>query len=411
MKFGTDGIRGRYGTVITEAVAFAVGSAAVRTLGPWVAVARDTRPSGPALEEAVVQGIVAAGGFAVRFGVMPTPALSRVLAGHASYHAGILITASHNPAPDNGLKVVDGAGHKLGAAVQAAFEAALPSHVAREGGNQRTDPTAASLYVNAMTTRYHRALEGRRVVLDAGNGAGHEIAARVLEGVGAKVEVVDQGLGARINDGCGALHPGFVRPRVGGADAGIALDGDGDRVALVTPEGAVLDGDALLWLLARPPRVVGTVMTNLGLERALAGRGITLERTPVGDAEVAARMKQTGALVGGEPSGHLLFADGGPTADGVEVAIRALAGGPLAPRLAGYTPSFQAHAQVARTERTAVDRPEIRAAVSALEAEGARVVVRPSGTEPVIRIMVEHLSPDVARAGLDRLRALLEAAP
>ncbi len=408
MKFGTDGLRGRYGQDMTEAVAFQVGSAAVRTLGPWIAVARDTRPSGPALEAAVVRGIVAAGGFAVRWGIMPTPALSRVLSEHASFHGGVMVTASHNPAPDNGLKVVDGVGHKLGSAAQALFERALDHHVDAPGGNERDDPTAVDLYVTLMGARYPRALAGYRVVLDAGNGAAHVVGPRVLAAVGATVTVVDRGIGARINDGCGALHPEYVTPRLRGADLGIALDGDGDRVALVTPGGRSLDGDALLWLLARPPCVVGTVMTNLGLERALAGRGIPLERTPVGDAEVAARMVHRGAEVGGEPSGHILFHDGGPTADGLEVAIRVLAGGPLEPRLVGYAPAFQAHTKVPAKAAGRLQDADVVHAIAEIEAGGARTVVRASGTEPVVRIMVEHAEPPVARAGLDRLRSLLE---
>lgn len=407
MKFRTDGIRGRYGGEITTAVAYALGQAVVRILGPWVALARDTRPSGPPLVEALTGGVVDAGGFAVDWGVLPTPALSRGLSARDAYHAGIMVTASHNPAQDNGLKVLDGRGCKLDGATRTAIEAVWGQPSSKPDGQARPDHTTGELYRQAFSTRWPHGLVGRTLVLDCGNGAAGGLAESVLEAMGARVRRVDPGDGAHINDRCGALFPSAVAAAMGDADLGISLDGDGDRVALVTPAGRILDGDALLWLLAEPPVVVGTVMSNLGLERGLASRGIRLERTNVGDSEVADGMRRTQARVGGEPSGHILFADGNPTADGLEAAVRVLVGGPIEPRLQGYSPTTPIHRTVPRPGE--FDLRPLLAVIETLKAEGARVVVRRSGTEPVVRIMVEH--PDVATAevGADTLAALLLA--
>lgn len=402
-RFGTDGIRGRYGREVTEDVARAVGGAVVDALGPWVAIARDTRPSGPALEAALVEGIVRAGGYAVPYGLLPTPALSVVVAEHAAFDAAVMLTASHNPAADNGLKVLGPDGGKIGARTRAAVEAGLGGVPARPGGQARANHGGARSYLGWSVARHGHALAGLHLVVDAANGAAATLAPAVLRALGARVDSLGGADGARINDGCGALHPAALvaAVRAAGADAGVALDGDGDRLALVTGDGRVLDGDALLWLLAEGEVVVGTVMSNLGLERGLAARGIRFVRTAVGDAEVAEGMAATGARVGGEPSGHVLLAGGAPTADALDVAVRALAGGPLGPRLAGYTPSVQHHRTLPRGEVGSLDR--VPTLVADAEAEGARVVVRPSGTEPVVRVMVEHADSARGAALVDGL--------
>jgi len=392
-RFGTDGIRGRYGREVTEAVARAVGGAVVHALGPRVAVARDTRPSGPALEEALVEGIVGAGGSAVSYGVLPTPALSVLAAVHGSYDAAIMLTASHNPAVDNGLKVMGPDGGKLAAAGRAAVEAGLAGVPLRPGGQARADGTGSATYLDWAWARHGRALAGLHLVVDAANGAGAELAPTVLRALGARVDVLGGADGRLINDRCGALHPEALRAAVqaSGADAGVALDGDGDRLVLVDADGRTLDGDALLWLLAEGEVVVGTVMSNLGLERGLGGRGIRLVRTAVGDAEVAAGMQSTGARVGGEPSGHVLLAGGAPTADALDVAIAVLAKGPIGPRLAGYAPSAQHHRTLPRAD--VPDLGRVPALVARAAAAGGRAVIRPSGTEPIVRVMVEHPDP------------------
>lgn len=417
MRFGTDGIRGRAGEEVTVDLALRLGAAVARVLGPRVAVASDGRPSGPMLEAAVVAGVAGAGGVARRLGVLPSPALSWAVA-RGEQDAGVMVTASHNPAPDNGLKVFlhDGTkpGAELRAGIERALEAAPPAGLP---GRVESDHEAGEAYVRRLVDALGagasgegRWLRGRSVVVDTANGAATGLAARVLVALGARVWALGDGDGAGINAGCGALHPEGLAAAVVAreADAGIALDGDGDRGVLVDRDGRVLDGDALLWLGAAegvdPPVVVGTVMSNLGLERGLAERGLRLERTPVGDAEVTAGMRATGARLGGEPSGHLLYAGGPPTADGLYSTLRALRGGPLGPRLAGYRPTSQAHATL---PRAGVELDRAVATAAALVEEGARVVVRPSGTEPVVRVMVEHADPAVARAGVKRLARAL----
>jgi phosphoglucosamine mutase len=259
-------------------------------------------------------------------------------------------------------------------------------------------------------------LAGNRVVIDTANGAGTLHASRVLEALGAEVVAIGDGEGDRINEGCGALHPEAMveAVRTHGAIAGIGLDGDGDRIAVCDATGRVLDGDAILWLCATDPTrdvgdvVVGTVMTNGGLEEALAARGIRMVRTPVGDTHVAEEMRRIGAKLGGEPSGHILFADGLPTADGLLAGLRALHPDPatLSERLAGLTLHPQVHAAV----KVGRDRiPRCEAEIASLRQAGARVIVRGSGTEPVVRVMVEYPDLQVAAAGRDRLVALLEA--
>lgn len=417
MRFGTDGVRGRAGETVTATGAMALGAAVVEALGPRVAVAGDPRPSSPMLVAAVAAGVAAAGGEAVDLGTLPSPALSWHVA-RFGFDAGVMVTASHNPAADNGLKVFGADGSKPDAATRAALEARLAApRLSGPPGRVRRDADAGAAYVEALLAAVGggRWLKAHTIVLDTANGASTGLAARVLGALGARVWAMGDGPGDRINDGVGALHPEALAARVVevGADAGIALDGDGDRGALVDAHGRVLDGDALLWLAAggavEPPAVVGTVMTNLGLEHALGGLGVRLLRTAVGDAEVAEGMRRIGARLGGEPSGHLLFADGPPTADGLYACLRALRPGvrTLADRLSGYVPATQAHGTV---PGGALPPGRIDAAVAGLERAGARVVVRPSGTEPVVRVMVEHVDPAVARAGLDSLLSLLTGA-
>ncbi len=405
--FGTDGLRGRANVVITPQVAMAVGNALVLALGPRIAVARDTRPSSPMLYAATVAGICAAGGEAVELGVLPTPGVSALVPA-LGLDGGVMITASHNPPEDNGLKAVNHAGRKLEGALLRRVEALLaaPLSLASAPGGVSRVPDTHARYVRAVLAALPpgRWLEGRTLVLDTANGAGIGFGATVLAELGAEVIVQGDGSGP-INVGCGAMFPAALADAVRAhhADAGIALDGDADRGVLVTGAGEVLDGDSLLWLCAKPPVAVGTIMTNGALDAAFAERGIQLIRTAVGDAHVAAGLLESGACVGAEPSGHVLFADGLPTADGLLAALRAVYPDPrtLSARLEGFRRFAQAQAAV----KVSADRiPAIEADMAALTTAGARVVVRPSGTEPVVRLLVEHPDADVARAGLDRLR-------
>lgn len=429
--FGTDGIRGRVGVEITTELSFAVGHAAVEVLGSVVYVGRDTRPSGPDLEDAVVAGVVAAGGAAVRLGVVPTPALAWIMAVEGA-DAAVMITASHNPARDNGLKVFGRGGAKPGAAVRRRIEEAM-----RRGtlgsvahGSERLHPDPAAVYLGLVDDALRASggvtsprpggvlpLSGRRLVVDAGNGAGHDLAPGMVERLGGEGIRVGDGDGARINDGCGALHPERLAAvvREVSADGGLALDGDGDRVVVVDATGRVLEGDALLWVAARrlwpdastgpePREVVGTVMTNAGLEVALGGLRVRLRRTPVGDENVTAAMIEDGARLGGEPSGHLMIAGGPPSADGLYVALRLLLPEPrqLVRDVAGYHPYVQVHRTVPLVDRSRFVAPV--ASIARAEALGARVVVRPSGTEPIVRVLVEHANADCATEGAEGIR-------
>lgn len=417
IRFGTDGLRGRVNRDITPEIAMSLGNALVRTLapldgGPRIAVARDTRPSGPMLEAACIAGICAAGGEAVRLGVLPTSGVSALVVRHG-FDGGIMVTASHNPASDNGLKSVDSTGRKIVGDTLLRLESMLggPLLHADSPGGVRSLPEAGDDYVRAVLDAVPRGrwLAGSTLVLDTANGACVGLAARVLSALGARVLSIGDGTGDRINDGCGALHPAWMAAavRAHGASCGIALDGDGDRVTLADASGRILDGDAILWLGASGEVVVGTVMTNGGLEASLAERGIRLLRTAVGDSNVAIEMRATGATVGGEPSGHVLFSDGLPTADGLLAGLRALYPGPetLAKRL----DRLHLYPQEQAAVRAAPDRiRRCEAASSTLRAAGARVIVRASGTEPVVRVLVEHRDRATAREGLSRLVGLLE---
>lgn len=432
-SFGTDGIRGvggqppldrptaaALGRVLVRAVFEAVGDPGLQR--PRVVVARDTRLSGPLLRDGLVAGVAAEGGVAVDVGILPTPGLSALLdRGWGEW--GVMITASHNPAADNGLKVLRGDGRKPSPQEQSRLEAALHRVLAASGApvTTRSSPEpetpAVEVYLDAVLACLPPGswLAGRHVVLDAAHGAGFQTLPALLERLGARVTRTGcTPDGARINDDCGVLHPGRLveRVRAVGADAGIALDGDGDRGLVVGGRGRVLTGDEMIFLLARPPAVVGTVMTGGGLEAALAAQGIGLLRTDVGDRFVDAAVREHGLLVGGEPSGHVCLADGLPTADGALAALRVLAGGfHLEERLATCETWPQSLESIRVAHRVDLDTDpdvaRIRAeAVLHLGPQG-RVLLRYSGTEPVLRIFVEARDPAAVQAVGAELRGSL----
>lgn len=422
MKFGTDGIRGPVGAAIDGVVAWRVGHGLGRHLGGGaVAVGRDTRPSGPALAQAVIAGLRAAGVDAIDCGVLPTPALAAVVRAHR-LAGGVMVTASHNLADDNGLKVLGAGGDKADVDTRAAIEGELAERYQPVApgprGALRPAPT-----LDAWDPLAGVALRGVRIVLDAANGAAHGLGADRLRAAGASVTVLGTGEGRAINARCGALHPEAMVQAMTDADVGIALDGDGDRLALAvrTDTGVrVLDGDAVLHVLGQDVpaggAVVGTVMSNLALEQGLGARGVRFVRTAVGDAEVWAAMEAHDARIGGEPSGHLMFRGGAsdPVGScGLATAARVLALGldVVRARLAAWSPATQRAVAVPRLALrpalVAADAAGIADAVApivqALTASGARVVVRPSGTEPIVRVMVEHVDPAAAAEGCDAL--------
>lgn len=383
MRFGTDGVRGPAGLWPLDAEGVSrVGRAVAETAPGPVVVAWDTRASSPALSEALIAGLRRGGATALRAGILPTPALS-VAVPALGAAAGVMITASHNPWMDNGVKVVgpDGAKVTDEAALEAAINAELPDAPQAGQVQDLLDPLS---WWRARLPAVD--LRGCHILLDCANGAASRAAPAALAAMGARLTVIAaEPDGRNINAGCGALHP---PTDLGDADLAICLDGDGDRLSLVLPgpDGArILDGDDLLWLLAgEAPTlpVIGTQMSNGGLEAALGGR---LIRVAVGDKHVHEGMIRAGAAIGGEPSGHLLFHDGLPSACGLTTALRVLRGGlPLGPRLSGWSrwPSARRDLRV-RADLSALVTP------GQAEAAGCRVLVRLSGTEALTRVLVE----------------------
>ena len=430
--FGTDGIRGVANTPpVTVETAVALGRALARQTTDRsyarIVVGRDTRASGAMLEAALVAGIASAGGTAWRLGVLPTPAVARLaVAWEASY--GVVISASHNPFADNGLKLFRPDGFKLTDAEEEQIEAQMQDalnarNVFRgEPGQVRELPDAVERYAEEVAAAFPESfrLDGLRVVLDCANGASHLSAPRILAAAGADVlAIAAEPDGRNINEGCGALHPELVAAAVRehGADLGMALDGDGDRVVLVDEHGDVLDGDQMMLICAtqmlragtlRGETLVTTSMSNLGLEIAIREAGGRVVRTDVGDRYVVAEMRRGGFNFGGEQSGHLVFLDRATTGDGTLAALCVLeamkaVGLPLSAlarrmtRLPQTLVSFPVREKPPFESLDAVSRAISRAETTL--GDDGRVVVRYSGTEPKVRVMVEGRD----RAEIDQL--------
>ncbi len=416
--FGTDGVRGRVGThPMTAEFALRLAGSAARVLSPGggrVLVGKDTRLSGYMFESALEAGFVAAGVDVLLAGPLPTPGIAFMVQ-RLNCDFGAVISASHNPFDDNGIKFFDRTGAKLADELEEAIESKLdePALTLESGALGRATRVDAerTLYQAfcASTLPTGMTLKGMKIVIDCANGAAYKVAPRVLSDVGA--EIVPIGCspnGRNINDGCGSTSPGLLKLTVSGvhADAGIALDGDGDRVVMVDHLGRTLDGDQLLYVLARARLaagdlkgpVVGTVMTNLGLEVALGDLGVPFLRAAVGDRNVLQLLRTHGGSLGGETSGHLLCLDKTTTGDGLIVALQVLAvmkatGKSLAELAAGMQkfPQQLVNVKVARRFDAGAD-PTIAAAIARIEealGKRGRVVLRASGTEPVIRVMVE----------------------
>ncbi len=392
--FGTDGVRGIVGETLTADLVERLGAAATMWAGRGrVLVGRDTRGSGPELEEAFARGVASAGGTAVLGGILPTPAVALL-----SQDLGAVISASHNPPEYNGIKLFDRHGHKLADADEVAIEALLDVP-ATNGGSVERDDTAAAGYVDHLLERFGADLTGLRVAVDCANGAFSAIAPSVFEQLGATVTAVaDAPDGGNINDGCGATDLSLLTDvvRAGGLDLGVAFDGDGDRMLAVDEEGAPIDGDQILAVLALArgvDQVVVTVMTNMGFQRLMAERGVRVHVTDVGDRYVLEAMRREGAVLGGEQSGHLISLDGHVTGDGLAAALllcRALEGRRLSEAVAVLPRYAQAKENVPVSGRAipAAVRDEVDRRNAGLGAAG-RVLVRPSGTEPVVRVLVE----------------------
>jgi len=439
--FGTDGVRGRVGQhPLTVDFALRLASAAARVLAPdggRVLIGKDTRLSGYLFESALEAGLVAAGVDVLLLGPMPTPAVA-VLSTQLKCSFGIVISASHNLYEDNGIKFFHGNGEKLSDELEERIEAELEKPVLtresnRLGRARRVDQLGDDYQrFCASTVPEGLDLNGLKIVVDCANGAGYKVGPRLLADLGG--EVIPIGCspnGRNINDGCGSTAPGLLQLTVPGvgADIGIALDGDGDRLVLVDHLGRIVDGDQILYIIASARQaagtlhgpVVGTVMSNLGLEHALRAKGIEFRRAAVGDRYVLSLLKETGGVIGGETSGHILCLDRTTTGDALVSALQVLAvmrstGRRLA-ELAAEMPKFPQVMINVRVERRfdPVAVPAVREAVAAVErtlgGEG-RVVLRASGTEPVIRVMVEGREEVQTRECAQRIAAAVrEATP
>ena len=437
--FGTDGVRGRVGEdPMTVDFALRLASAAGRVLAPeggTVLIGKDTRLSGYMFESALEAGFVASGVNVMLIGPLPTPGIA-YMTRRFECDFGVVISASHNPYDDNGIKFFDGEGSKLSDELEARIEAELDQPVLTRasrglGRAMRVDRSRTHYQeFCASTLPEGTDLAGVKIVIDCANGAAYKVAPRVLADLGA--EIVPIGCspnGRNINDGCGSLHPELLQLTVTGvrAQVGVALDGDGDRVVLVDHLGRILDGDQILYILARARQeagtlsgpVVGTVMSNLGLEVALRERGIEFRRAAVGDRYVLSMLRESGGMLGGETSGHILCLDRTTTGDGLVSALQVLevmqhCGRSLAELAAPMRKFPQVLLNVQVAERfNPSEVPSVCAAVARVEARlgsAGRVVLRASGTEPVIRVMVESREDASAQAAAAELAEAVRSA-
>ncbi|MDQ4068104.1 MAG: phosphoglucosamine mutase [Actinomycetota bacterium] len=457
LRFGTDGVRGIANTELTPELVLALGRAAARVLGqgpsgppsgrpgPFL-VGRDTRISGPLLQAALSAGLATEGADVVDLGVLPTPGVAWLSA--ADRRPAAMISASHNPFPDNGVKFFQAGGRKLSDETEERLEAELDRLLSDPAAEpRRTGAAIGRLLPGDGVNRYMyalaasvggRRLDGLSVVLDCSHGAASRVAPGVLAGLGADVTVLhDAPDGVNINDGCGSTHPEELQREVvaRGADVGLAFDGDADRVLAVDHAGRLVDGDQIIAICAvdrqaqgRLPgdTVVVTVMANLGFRQAMAAHGIALVETPVGDRYVLEEMERGGWALGGEQSGHIIFADLATTGDGVLTGLQVLDVMTRTGRsLADLAAVMVRLPQILHSVPVSTRGPKIEAsedlmlAIKAVQAdlgERGRVLVRPSGTEAVVRVMVEAVSLEEAEAACDVLcaavvQALGTAAP
>jgi phosphoglucosamine mutase len=441
--FGTDGIRGTANRPPMDAgTALRLGQAAGKFFNRGshrhrVVIGKDTRLSGYMLEPALTAGFIGAGMDVMIVGPMPTPAIA-MLTRSLRADLGVMISASHNPYEDNGIKLFGPDGLKLSDAEEAEIEALMDAPHFAEGlakpdrlGRASRLEDAPGRYMEAAKATFPkgRSLEGLRIVVDCANGAAYKVAPTVLWELGAEVvSVAVQPDGFNINKDCGATAPGklaeLVRERR--ADLGIALDGDADRLVLSDERGQIIDGDQILATIAgswaKAGRltgggVVATVMSNLGLERHLQGMGLTLHRTKVGDRYVAERMRESGCNLGGEQSGHMILSDFATTGDGLVAALQVLGllveeGRPASEVCRRFTPLPQRLENIRFTGRSPLNDAEVQEAIRAAgERLGARgrVLVRASGTEPLIRVMAEAEDEGEMRRTVDEIAAVIRA--
>lgn len=442
--FGTDGVRGRANADLTPELALAVARAAAGVLAdrdgthrPVAVVGRDPRASGEMLEAAVVAGLTSAGAEVLRVGVLPTPAVAHLTAA-LDADLGVMLSASHNPMPDNGIKLFSRGGHKLPDAVEAAVERGVLTGsdagghrpTGRDVGRVRDVADAGARYADHLLTAVPGSLAGVTVVVDCAHGAASALAPEVYRRAGATVHVIGaEPDGWNINDGVGSTHLDPVRDAVRetGADLGLAHDGDADRCLAVTADGEVVDGDGILAVCAlglheagrlAGDTVVATVMSNLGFHHTMRDAGIGVATTAVGDRYVLETLRSRGLSLGGEQSGHLVFLDHATTGDGLLTGLmlmgRMAATGSSLAELAGVVRKLpQVLVNVPVADRIAVsESDDVARAVNAVEeelGEAGRVLLRPSGTEQLVRVMVEAPTQQQADEVAQRLAEVVAA--
>lgn len=439
--FGTDGIRGFVGRApMTPDFALKLGWAAGRVLAPEggrALIGKDTRLSGYMFESALEAGFAAAGVEVLLVGVLPTPAIA-YLARTFRADTGVVISASHNPFHDNGVKFFAGDGRKIPDDLEEKIEELLGQELqtveSADLGRARRIDSAQGRYVEFCkgSFRQEASLKGMRIVVDCAHGATYNVAPHVFSELGAKViSIGTQPNGLNINAGCGSTHLEALSEAVVAeqADLGIALDGDGDRCLLVDKDGTAIDGDEILYILANAKQadgslkgpVVGTLMSNLGLELAMQAAGIGFERAKVGDRYVIEMLRETGGNLGGESSGHILCLDRTTTGDGIVSALQVLAamtvsGKSLRELLVGLEKCPQTLINVKTGEANAAEimsTDAVTAAVNAVEAElggAGRVLLRPSGTEPLIRVMVEGRDAALVQQSAETIASAVQGA-
>ncbi len=436
--FGTDGIRGRVGEPpMTPEFVLRLGWALGRVLGqerehPRVVIGKDTRLSGYMLESALESGLSAAGANISLLGPMPTPAIA-YLAQTFRARAGVVVSASHNPFADNGVKIFGADGRKLPDAMERAIEDMLEAPLqcvepAHFGKAQRIDDAAGRYIEFCKSTFRGYSLAGIKLVVDCANGAAYHVAPPVFRELGAEVIALAAAPdGININQDCGSTRPAKLQDAVlaHGADLGIALDGDGDRCLMVDSQGALLDGDELLWIIARSRQrrgrlsgpVVGTLMSNLGLELGLKRAGIAFARAAVGDRHVLELLESAGGILGGESSGHIICLDRASTGDGIVAALQVLAevqdtGQPLHALREGMEkcPQQLINVPVSGDARALLAERELQDAQARAESalgEAGRILLRPSGTEPLLRVMVEGEDAERVRETAESLAGIV----
>ncbi len=441
--FGTDGVRGLANRDLTAELALDLSVAAAHVLGdvgafaghrPKAVVGRDPRASGEFLEAAVIAGLASAGVDVIRLGVLPTPAVA-FLTEALDADLGVMLSASHNAMPDNGIKFFAKGGVKLDDAIEDAIEARLEEPwerpVGEAVGRVFDDPSAVHLYEQHLLGTIPNGLTGLKVVVDCANGAASRVAPQVYAKAGARVAAIHADPdGLNINDGCGSTHMDdlIAAVREHGADIGIAHDGDADRCLAVDEKGNIVDGDHILAILATAMRdsgslasgtVVATVMANLGFKLAMQQESITVVETAVGDRYVLEAMKSEGYVLGGEQSGHVVMSEHATTGDGLLTALHLMSrmtatGKPLSELAALVDKLPQVLVNVRDVDKSRLETSEsVAEAIARAEAElgeRGRILLRPSGTEPVIRVMVEAPTAEAAERIANELAAVVSAA-